>query len=219
MLYMNRYIRMVSNGVLENLKKIHSFYPGENVSQKVEGVFDENRLEVLVTLHRSKKYSKIKIDEANFDFENIKIQIKVEVPNTTSTTEIIRFISFFKQVFRHELEHYAQHKRKLTAKNRWGALYIPEKAYTGRYGGIDSSAETFFLHPYEIEAYVMEAVQLSKLKSIPLPKALHAKVKCYRGLFRKKLGKQEGLLFEKRIYETWLEYAAKRFPKRVINPV
>jgi hypothetical protein len=146
------------------------------------------------------------------------IHIELSVPIDLDNTWFAGFIPVFKRSFRHELEHFRQHKRSGDLSSEaMKPLLVVNDSFTGKpvrgpFVNL-SGAVRYLLNPLEVEAHVLGIRTESKYRKVKFHVALKEAVqKIELDLTESGFQESKAKFVGKRVYETWGLYALVRFP-------
>ena len=172
------------------------------------------KLKVVVEFERVAT-TKLRAFEGYFHPSVRIIYITVQVPSELDLTQLNSFIPKFKEVLRHELEHFRQSQRQgsthyksqeLTRYNHQNGV----GAITGPYISA-AAAREYFLMPEEVEAWVMGLYKRAKGSKEPLMALLRQESAAIaKRLLVYKVDPGEAKKVSEEILFRWKEYARKR---------
>jgi hypothetical protein len=154
------------------------------------------------------------------------VEIRVIVPQPFDEKQLGQFLPGLKNTIRHELEHVQQAKREPKTGKTNGVHYHGFNSIPGHYPDLTSGfkqspsdlefdydkMKKYFLHPMEVEAYVMGAYKEAKTTKTPLHDIFIKRLTALfyhftnNGLMQKKWAVE----LIKNIREAWEEYAQQR---------
>lgn len=211
----------LSRTVVNNLKNYGS---GTGIIPGITGTFGGDKdLWVLIEFKRVKNPSSLKIAGGTFNDLSKTLKVLVLVPEDLKLSELNKFIPKFKETVRHELEHYRQTQRSRDAgETDPGVHHLTKKASVLAYPSLQASSDSYdptkarqyFLHPREIEAYVMGSWKEARTRRVPVRDVMTEKLtEIFYALQRKGMSRSDIIPLIKNIQESWEEYAKARFPK------
>lgn len=152
------------------------------------------------------------------------IKVDIQVPTVFKLADLDWFIPKLKDTLRHELEHYQQDVRGGGDLENPKMHSIPSTASTAAYPqkGLSTSSEeeepsidkirAYYLHPSEIEAFVMGAYKEAKTRKVPFQDVLSEKLTKIYYYVQKSFDRPWATQITKEIRAAWTEYAKKRLP-------
>lgn len=189
-------------------------------------------LQVLVTFHPVLQGHPLRAGQAKLTapFDNDKyaeLSVAVQVPQPLDSSEYNEFIPQLKNLLRHELEHDRQNQRKVDKTGQKdGTHYVPFGASTKAYPNLGGHSaglpgmddpelvRSYYLHPQEIEAYVMGAYKEAKTRKIPLTQVLTQELtKVWQMLVNRGMDRPTIKSIIGDIHDAWEGYALSRLPK------
>jgi hypothetical protein len=149
---------------------------------------------------------------------------KILVPYDFSDKDLSDFVPKFKNLVRHELEHYRQDQRSGYDEPANGVHHILPGLSTkdkpvGRnpFATIDSAAN-YLLRPREVEAWVMGMYKQAKTQLIPLIAVMRRQAdELAEKMPNANISENDARAFVEDLLEVWKDYAAKRLPGAKIS--
>lgn len=148
-----------------------------------------------------------------------KLFLKIVVPYNFTDKDLSDFIPKFKNLVRHELEHYRQDQRSGYEEPARGVHHtlptLPLQDHpigNNPFATLDT-ASAYLLRPREVEAWVMGMYKQAKTQKIPLQTVMQQQSdELAQGVPNAKISQKQARQFADGILAVWTDYAAKRLP-------
>jgi hypothetical protein len=146
------------------------------------------------------------------------VKLAVEVPPEGDLSGLSDFIPSLKNTLRHELEHRQQDKRSGFELGQAKPHAVAKGSMDGPYpkdvGGTLQSTMAYYLHPKEVEAYVMGAYKEAKTRRVPFAQVLQNQLMMIHDQLLLKFDDMEAAKVARAIQRAWVEYIKVRFPRQ-----
>lgn len=203
----------VSRAVVNHIKATYMF-------RIPELRYEYKELLVIVTVveRTTSTFDRGEVLSATYNGLSKTIRIELSIPIEIDNIWFAEFIPVFKRSFRHELEHFCQHKRSGSlADDKMKPLLIVNENFNGKpeKGPFVNLAMAirYLLNPLEVEAHVLGIRTEAKHRKIKFNVALKDAVQKIKVDLEESGFKESRTDFvARRVYETWGTYALARFP-------
>lgn len=146
------------------------------------------------------------------------VKVAIEVPRNADLSGLSDFIPSLKNTLRHELEHRQQDKRSGFELGQAKPHAVAKGSMDGPYpkdvGGTIQSVMAYYLHPKEVEAYVMGAYKEAKTRKAPFSDVLRNQLMAIHDQLLGEFNEVQAAQVARSIQRAWMEYIKVRFPHK-----
>lgn len=144
------------------------------------------------------------------------VKLGIEVPTEANPSGLSDFIPSLKNTLRHELEHRQQDKRSGFELGKAQPHAVAKGSMPGEYpkdvGSTIESSMAYYLHPKEVEAYVMGAYKEAKTRKVPFGQVLQNQLMSIYDQLSMKFDEVGAAKVARAVQRAWMEYIKVRFP-------
>jgi hypothetical protein len=159
-----------------------------------------------------------RIVNAAYDQLGELVKVAIEVPSKPDLSGLSDFIPSLKNTLRHELEHRQQDKRSGFELGQAKPHAIAKGSAPGPYpkniGDTPESTMAYYLHPKEVEAYVMGAYKEAKTRKMSFAQVLQNQLMAIHDQLLWQLDEVQAARIARSIQRAWMEYIKVRFPRK-----